>query len=408
MAAKSKNFTWFVIGNGSWFTFFGMQMVLFAWLVAIELNEAPDRVGLAQSALMLPVLLFSILGGAMADKVGMRKVAAFGHFIGVLPIISLAWVTWTGNLRYEYLVIYALCMGVIQAFVSPSRDGMLALVANGAIQRAVIIVTSIQFGVQILGFSLAGSADLLGGGPIIAIQALVMLVGGLAFLKIELPAQKPAEGVERESGWEMVIDGFRYVRGSRFLRPMLYINFAVGLNFMGVFMVGIPLLLRSRFEATPVDLSIANIINMVGVLIMAMVLLKIGGIARRGRAVLVALFLGAFIVAALGFEMPYWGVALTIFAWGLGGGVAMTMARSIAQEMAAPKYRARVMALYATAFLGGAPIGSFIMGYLVKYFGAMEAMFVPAVGMIVMVLLIAWRTDLWQLSSDDIAALDHD
>jgi predicted MFS family arabinose efflux permease len=85
----------------------------------------------------------------------------------------------------------------------------------------------------------------------------------------------------------------------------------------------------------------------------------------------------------------------------------MTMTRSIAQEMAAPNYRARVMALYATAFLGGAPIGSFIMGYLVKYFGAMDAMFVPAAGMIVMVVLIAWRTDLWKLSSDDIPTFDY-
>ena len=63
------------------------------------------------------------------------------------------------------------------------------------------------------------------------------------------------------------------------------------------------------------------------------------------------------------------------------------------------------MSIYATAFLGGAPIGSFIMGYLVKYLGAMNAMFVPAVGMIIMVLLIAWRTDIWHLGPKDI--VDH-
>ncbi len=406
MASKPNNFLWFVIGNGSWFTFFGMQMVLFSWLVAIELNETPDRVGLAQSALMLPVLFLSILGGAMADRFGMKRIAILGHFFGVVPILVLAWITWNGLLRYEYLVIYALCMGVVQAFVSPSRDGMLALVADGSIQRAVIVTTGIQFGVQIVGFAFAGMADVLGGGPVIATQALVIMLGGLAFTRIKLSTNTGSENGPKLSGLQMIVEGFQYVRTSRFLRPMLYINFAVGLNFMGVFMVGIPLLLRNRFDATPVDLAIANIINMVGVLTMTVVLLKIGGIAKRGRAVLIALFLGAFIVAALGFEIPYWGVAMTIFAWGLGGGIAMTMARSIAQELAAPKYRARVMSIYATAFLGGAPIGSFIMGYLVKYLGALNAMFVPAVGMIVMVLLIAWRTDIWHLGPKDI--VDHD
>ncbi len=405
MTSGGKNFKLFMVGNASWFMSFGMQMVLFAWLVAIELNESPERVGLAQTALMLPVLLFSLIGGTVADRVGMRVIAAAGHYLAVPPIAVLAWITWSGNLRFEYLIVYALVMGVIQAFVSPSRDGMLAQVAGSNIQRGVIAVTGVQFGVQILGFALAGTADIVGAPVIILLQGLVILLGGIAFSLIRLPnAGRPVQNGERQSGAAMIRDGLSYVLKSPFLAPMLMINLAVGINFMGVFMVGIPLLMRDRFDATPADLAIVNIVNMVGVVAMILVLLRLGGVRRRGRAVLTALGAGALVIALLGLPLPYIGVMATIFVWGLCGGVAITIGRSIAQELAAPEYRARVMAIYTMALLGGAPAGSLIMGYLVRDFGVLNAMLGPAILMAVMVVMIGWRTRIWQLGPEHIEA----
>ncbi len=405
MSREKTNLGLYITGNASWFMFFSMQMVLFSWLVAIELNEAPDRVGMAQTALMLPVLILTLLGGVFADRFGMRRMAMLGHFVAVVPVLGLALIVATGQLRFAYLIAYALCLGVVQSFVSPARDGMLAQIAKGDIQRAVIMVTTVQFGVQILGSALAGSADHFGGGPIIVLQAAIMLVGGLAYARLVLPDQVSA-GAGDDKSLALIVDGFHYVARSRFMFPVLFINVAVGLNFMGVFLVGIPLLLRDRFAATPADLAIANGVNIIGIVVMTVILLRRGGINRRGRAMLLALLFGATVVGALALPLPYWAVMALVFAWGMGGGIGMTMSRGVIQELAAPRYRARAMALYTTFFLGGAPIGAFAMGYLVKYFGAMEAMLFPAGAMVVMVALIAWFSDIWHLSGDHVAAAE--
>ncbi|HBC54423.1 MAG TPA: hypothetical protein DCZ06_09195, partial [Alphaproteobacteria bacterium] len=59
------NFIWYLCGVGSWFSMFGMQVVLFPWLVLIALQESAARAGTAQMALLLPGLLFILLGGAV-------------------------------------------------------------------------------------------------------------------------------------------------------------------------------------------------------------------------------------------------------------------------------------------------------------------------------------------------------
>ena len=74
------------------------------------------------------------------------------------------------------------------------------------------------------------------------------------------------------------------------------------------------------------------------------------------------------------------------------------MGRTLVQELAPESHRTRVMALYTMAFLGGAPLGSLVMGYSVDWFGALYAMLVPATGMLALCLVIAWRTDLWRLA----------
>ena len=60
---------WFLASGGSWFASWGMQQVLFAWLLVDVLNEDAARVGTAQMVGTLPSVVFLLLGGALADRV---------------------------------------------------------------------------------------------------------------------------------------------------------------------------------------------------------------------------------------------------------------------------------------------------------------------------------------------------
>ena len=60
------NLALYLAGTASWFASMGVQTVLFAWLVTIELNETPEKVGLAQFSMMLPTLCLLLFGGVVA------------------------------------------------------------------------------------------------------------------------------------------------------------------------------------------------------------------------------------------------------------------------------------------------------------------------------------------------------
>ena len=82
------------------------------------------------------------------------------------------------------MIYYAIVMGLAQAFVTPSRDGLLNQVAEAGIQRAVVRASMMQFGVQLLGLAIASFAEHTGPLPILLTQALVLAVGVRFFAQI--------------------------------------------------------------------------------------------------------------------------------------------------------------------------------------------------------------------------------
>ncbi len=390
----ATNYRYYMAGTTTWFLHFGLQMVLFTWLVAIELDESADRVGLAQMAMMLPSLLLMLIGGMSADRYGGRPVVIIAHLVAGVAPLALALVVVMGGLSYPILIAYALWIGACQAFITPARDGMLAQIAGDDIQRAVTMATGLQFATQIIGFSLAAATGVLGPAVMMVIQGTAILFGAWCYGRVRT-APGPADS-GKASGARMIADGLRHVLASATLRASMYLTFAIGVFFMGVFMVGIPLLLRDLHGATPADLALAYVCNMIGTTTTVVWLLRRGGVVRRGRAYIASLFFGGLTVGLMGLAMPFWSVVFVTFLWGAGGGIAMSMGRTIAQEAATPEFRGRVMSIYALTLFGGAPFGAAAMGYLVEYMGVLNAMFVPAAGMVVVTLLVGARTSLWR------------
>src|SRR5690606_7882608 len=105
-AASARAFRWFAAGVGSWFAGWGMNSSLFAWLVAGELRAEPAWVGVAQSSVMLPSLLFLLLGGAIADRVDPRRLLMGLHVLVAGPVLALAAAVAAGLLSIPALLAY--------------------------------------------------------------------------------------------------------------------------------------------------------------------------------------------------------------------------------------------------------------------------------------------------------------
>ena len=120
-----------------------------------------------------------------------------------------------------------------------------------------------------------------------------------------------------------------------------------------------------------------------------------GGIQRQGRAFMLALLFGSAMLLLLYLRPPYWAFFVLNFVWGLGGGLTMTMGRSIVQESAPPELTARLVSIYAFAMSAGMPIGSLAIGHAAQTWGTLNAALLPALGMAATVLLVQFTSTCW-------------
>ena len=160
---------------------------MFAWLVTMVLHETPQMVGVAQMAMLVPVMLLMLFGGGVADALGGRRIAILAQSFAVVPSIGLLLVLAFDALDFRLMIVYAVAMGCATAFVTPARDGLLNLVAEGRIQRTVTLVSLIQFGVQMVGFTVAGLAGRIGPLAVIGFQTAVLIVGAVAYTRLPSP-----------------------------------------------------------------------------------------------------------------------------------------------------------------------------------------------------------------------------
>ena len=98
-AARPRRFGWYVAGVGAWFGAFGMQQVLFSWLVVGELRAEPRWVGIAQSASMVPSFLLILLGGALADRRDRRALLIRLHLLAGALAVGLVLAVASGASR---------------------------------------------------------------------------------------------------------------------------------------------------------------------------------------------------------------------------------------------------------------------------------------------------------------------
>ncbi len=386
---------WYLSSTAAFLIPGGIGMVLFPWLVAVLLHEPAQRVGIAQMAGALPALFLILCGGVVGDRFDQRRTLIALHVLGALPPLVLAVLIGNDMLSYGLLIGYALLGSTFGAFSQPSRDALLSRVAGDRIQRTVTIVMGLQFGVQILGISLASLADRLGAVPLLLTQAAVMASGAVAMSRVHVdPFVQPAE---RKHVLREIREGLALVFGSERLLPIMLLTFAIGVFFAGAFTVLIPLTIRDVYHGGAQQIGFAYVLNMVGTVAVTLLLLARGGVARPGRAVLIAQGCGSLLFVPIAFGVPIEAFYALIFLWGIGGGVAMSMARSIVQEAAPMSHRARVMSVYSLGMMGGMPIGSFAMGYVIGAFGPANAALVPVIGMASVVVLVGLRSSLWTL-----------
>jgi MFS family permease len=387
-------FRWYLGGMTCWFVAYGVQLILFSWLVAVVLRQPPDRVGIAQMTLMAPSILFMLLGGAVADRSDCRVLLVRYQLLAIVPPLGLATLIASGGLGYGGLLAFGVAMGTLSAFVIPARDALLTRVATGELPRAIAMATAAQYVAQIAGIAIAGSAHRVGAVALLVLQGLLMAVGALTIMRLD-PA--PPRGVVSGQGRRAAMrDGWREAMGSPRIRPLIIAMAAVGVLFVGAFTVILPVLVRDAYGGSSAELATANACFWGGTILATAVQVRLGALRRSGRAIMVTLAGGALILAAMAIPGPFVALALLCLVWGMGAGVVITQGRTIVQMAAPESHRARILALFQLGIMGGAPVGAFAMGFVARAVGARASVVYPAAAMLLVLVYLLLRSDLWQ------------
>jgi hypothetical protein len=280
-------------------------------------------------------------------------------------------------------------MGALQAFVNPARDALLSDVAGEDIGPPVTLMNLTQWGSQAAGALAASQSLWLGAGAFFFLQAVVLLVGAIGYTGMtRFPASpRPPPTLAQ------LTDGIREVARTPDLLATWILVCGVGTLFIGPFMVVFPLMVRDVYLRGASEIALVIATFPLGTITGSLVVMQRGGIRDLMSSQFIALSTGALMLIAVSFDMPFWGVLLGVYVWGISGAVFMIAGRTLFQQRASAANRGRVLAAYTMGFMGAAGlIGAPLSAALSHGLGPQGALVVLGSMMLGLVAAVAARS----------------
>jgi MFS family permease len=337
---------------GTW-----MQTVAQGWLV-LELTGSGTALGLVAAAQFLPLLLLAPYGGVLADRMDKRRLLlATQAALGVLAL-TLGVLTVTGAVELWMVVVLALGLGVSTAIDNPARQAFAqemvgaSRVRNAVTLNSILVNTARAVGPAVAGVLIAtvgtGLCFLINAGSYIAVLA--------ALLTMNVAALQPSPRAERAAG--QVREGLAYVgRTPELLVPLIMLALVGTLTYE--FSVVLPLLARS-FGGGPGTYGLLTSAMGAGAIVGGLVVAGRGTTGLRPLTAAAAMFGTAVLLTAAAPTAVVAAAALVIV--GATSIAFLSTGNTTLQLAADPRFRGRVMALWAVAFLGSTPLGAPVIG----------------------------------------------
>jgi MFS family permease len=363
---RVRNFRLFATGQvvsntGTW-----MQRVAQDWLILGLTHGSGTAVGIATGLQFLPLLMFSLWGGMIADRYPKRQVlivtqASMGALALILGVLAV-----TNVVRPWHVYLLAFGLGMATVVDNPTRQSFaIEMVGRGDLQNAIALNSAVFNLARIAGPAVAGLViSLIGTSAAFFLNAASYLTVIVSLRLMRQAELRPAERVARAKG--QLREGLAYVRSRPDLLLTMVLMFFIatfGMNFQ----VTTALMSRVVFHTDAGRFGLASAVFALGALSGALVAARR---SRTGMRLLIwtALAFG-LLEAATGLMPSYWSFLVLLVPTGLAVISFTTLANSSVQLSVPAEMRGRVMGIYLLVFLGGAPLGSPLTGWVAEQFG---------------------------------------
>jgi predicted MFS family arabinose efflux permease len=324
--------------------------------------------GLAMAIRFLPVLLFSLYGGVLADRLPKRQTIVVVQAIQLVVALTLAILTSTELVTMTIIYALVALRGLMDAVEGPTRQAFVPEMVGTEDLSNAIALNSTQFNAARLAGPAVGAVVIgtLGIAACFYLNAASFLVVIAALLLMRPNELYSVPRASREKSLRQLKEGLRYARSTPEVVAILIVVGAIG-TFGFNFQIILPLVTKYVLVAGASTLALLTTSSGVGAVLA-------GVFAAYREKLRLRLLLGAataFVLLLLFVGLSKTAVltATLMFMIGFAGVLIMTTANTRLQLRVPGHMRGRVMAMYGLLFIGTTPISSLLIGQLAERVG---------------------------------------
>ncbi len=352
---------------GTW-----MQNTAQQWLV-YKLTGSAALLGVFGFASQVPMLGLAWMGGYVGDRYNRHRGVITTQTLSMILAFVLAFLTLTHLIRTWQLILIAFLVGVVNAFDVPIRQAFFVhMVGQEDLPNAIALNSSIFNGARVIGPAIAGfTIVLVGEGWCFFLNGLSFVAVIIALLLMRIKSTESKQMTE--SPVQSFIQGFRFAMSDVPIRSALLLLSLLSL-FGLQYSVFLPIyasdILHGGAKTLGLLMSAAGVGAVLGALQFA-ARTEYKGLARWIASMCMACALGLLVFS---FATSFWLCAAVLFVVGFAATSQMAATNTIIQQRVPDEMRSRLMAVYATMFMGIMPIGALIAGFIAKHIGAPRTM----------------------------------
>ena len=344
-----------------------------SWMI-LSLTKSPFYLGLDPFLQQLPIMLFTLIGGVLADRRDRRRTLLMSQYIQMATAAALGLLVVFDVVKIWHILALSFCTGLAQAFGGPAYQSLIPSLVDKKDLPNAIALNSIQFNVArgvgplVFAATLAicaswGLSDPQAMAVCFFLNAISFLVVIYTLLSLRVK-HIPSVAVTRMR--DELRGGLAYVRNHGSLVSLIV--FAAMTTFLGFAVLTLlPIFAERVFHGGAGTYSQLMIASGAGAVFGALVIAWLGQFKRMGRTALFMQATYGLLIVAFAASQYLWLSLVLLFLIGATQMMVFSSATSLVQLIAPNEMRGRVVSIYMLAFRGGMPIGSLVSGYLATF-----------------------------------------
>ena len=368
---------------GTW-----MQSLAENWLV-LSLTASAFYLGLDAFLQQLPIMLFTLIGGVIADRHDRRVTLMASQWVQLSTALTLAALVYFRLIDVWHILALSFLTGTAQAFGGPAYQSLIPSLVGKQDLTNAIALNSIQFNVaRMIGPLLAGATlaafkrggidDTTAYAACFALNALSFLVVIVSLMSLRI---KHLPAAHQPNMMDQLRQGLRYVREERSIMALMVLGAAT--SFFGIpMMTLLPVFAKDVFGSGVEGYSVLLAFSGAGAVAGSMVVAWLGRFPRMGLTTLLVQVCFGIMITLLALNRSLYLTYALLFVSGLALMIVLPSIMSLVQLIAPNEMRGRVMSIYLVAFRGGMPLGSLMSGFIASISSAPTALALNGVAML--------------------------